>query len=1091
MSVYPSEYSEVELPFLKQLESLGWTIVNQAAGIPQNPTLSLRENFRQWMLPTVFESAIRAINRAADGSQWLTDHQIEDLRNQLQRQPNRTLLEANEAIQALLFKAQVDVNELTGERDPVVKLIDFHHPENNQFHAINQFRIDTPGCVKSFIIPDIVLFVNGLPLCVVECKKGSETCANPMQEAYAQLQRYMRRRKETQAAGLQEGEPGLFHSNLLLIRSSGTEADYGTITSNDEHFFAWKTLFPESDDAKETMNAQQQLIAGMLTRHNLLNILRTCSVFKDSDSGARVKVVCRYQQFRAANKIIDRLRTGADPMARSGVVWHTQGSGKSLTMVFLARMLRASRDLNDYKIVLVNDRQDLEEQLSETAILIGGRVNIIDSTHALREHLATDSSDVNMVMVHKFQERKQTLSSTVAEALGTYAAMPSANTFGMVNESDRIILMVDEAHRTQGSDLGDNLFEAFPNATRLAFTGTPLITERHGERKTHKRFGEYIDTYKLMDAVNDGATLQILYEGKTADSALTEKHAFDEAFEDLFKDRTDEELLAIKKKYGATGDILEAENRINAIARDMVKHYVDNILPNGFKAQVVCHSKLACVRYQTGIKSALAEKIQQEESKATPDADLIKRLCFLKTAVVISSDGTNEQAYVSHARKEAARMNAVDNFCSGFDFEDPDKENTGIAFLIVCDMLLTGFDAPIEQVMYIDKKLREHTLLQAIARTNRVKKGKQRGYVVDYIGLSNHLTDALTLYTASDEPQELHDVMQNITSELPVLEERYQRLLQLFSDLGVKQIKAFLNGALADVDADATVVHVAVKALKDEKVRADFEVYLKKFLMSMDIILPHASAQAYRVPAKRLGYILQVTKERYKDTSLDLGDAGEKVKALINEHLISLGINPKIEPVELFAEDFLVKLSAHSKDNAEAKASEMEHAIRKHCTIHHDEDPAFYKSLSEKVDALIGKHQDEWDLLVEKLADLRTDAITGRKAGEEGMSKEATTFYEHILQVGFADTAIDSTTKLKFKALMETLVDLLQETIGSIDFWQNQDKQKKLRGLLKTEITKTGIDELKLNRERVSIEIMKLAKNRHDELTRILRERKI
>jgi len=750
-------------------------------------------------------------------------------------------------------------------------------------------------------------------------------------------------------------------------------------------------------------------------------------------------------------------------------------------------MLRASRDLADYKIVLVNDRRDLEEQLGDTATLIGGRVNVIETRAGLRQHLATDSSDISMVMIHKFQEHKQTLTNTVAEALGTYLAMPSGKTFGVVNTSDRIILMIDEAHRTQSSDLGDNLFEAFPNATRIAFTGTPLITERHGEKKTHKRFGEYIDTYRLMDAVNDGATLQILYEGKTADSALNEKHAFDEAFEDLFRDRSEEELLAIKKKYGATGDILEAENRINAIARDMVAHYVDNILPNGFKAQVVCHSKLACIRYQNGIKSALAERLAREEAKASPDSDLIQRLRFLKTAVVVSSDGTNEAAYITQARKEAQRMNAVENFCRSFDFEDPDKEYTGIAFLIVCDMLLTGFDAPIEQVMYIDKKLREHTLLQAIARTNRVKKGKQRGYIVDYIGLANHLTDALTLYAASDELQELHDGMKNIASELPVLEERYQRLLQHFTALGVKQIKAFVNGELPNLDAEAAVVHEAVKALKDDKKRADFEVYLKKFLMSLDIILPNASAQPYRVPARRYGYILQVTKERYKDTSLDLGSAGEKVKALINEHLISLGINPKVPPVELLADDFLDKLAAHAGQNNEAKASEMEHAIRKHCTVHHDEDPAFYKSLSEKVDALIEKHHDEWNLLAEKLAELRKEAITGRQQGEDGMSKEATTFYEYIVQLGFAGGSVNDADKPAFKALMETTVEILQETIASIDFWQNPDKQKRVRGLIKTEIAKTGIEELKLNRERVAVEVMKLAKNRHDELVSMAR----
>ncbi|UCV28617.1 type I restriction endonuclease subunit R [Ferribacterium limneticum] len=1081
-----SEYSEVERPFLQQLAELGWTIIDQGAGIPQDAAPSLRANFRQWLLPEMFDRAVRAINRTDDGREWLTGRQLEDLRSQLLRHPNRTLLEANEAVQAMLFKAQADVNELTGEADPVVRLIDFHNPANNQFHAINQFRIDTPGCVKAFVIPDIVLFVNGIPL-VVECKKGSETCANPMQEAFVQLQRYMRRRKETEASGLKEGEPRLFYSSLMLVRSCGLEADYGTITSGEEHFYAWKTPLRADDAVPEGLNAQQQLIAGMLNKANLLQILRTSSVFMDTDGGPRVKVVCRYQQFRAASKIVERLRTGETAAERSGVVWHTQGSGKSLTMVFLARMLRASRDLADYKIVLVNDRQDLEEQLGDTATLIGGRVNVIETRAGLRQHLSTDSSDISMVMIHKFQEHKQTLTNAVAEALGTYLAMPVGKTFGVVNTSDRIILMIDEAHRTQSSDLGDNLFEAFPNATRIAFTGTPLITERHGEKKTHKRFGEYIDTYRLMDAVNDGATLQILYEGKTADSALNEKHAFDEAFEDLFRDRSEEELLAIKKKYGATGDILEAENRINAIARDLVAHYVDNILPNGFKAQVVCHSKLACIRYQNGIQAALTERIAKEEAQAAADAILIQRLHFLKTAVLVSSDGTNEAAYITHARKQAQRMNAVENFCRNFDFEDPDKEYTGIAFLIVCDMLLTGFDAPIEQVMYIDKKLREHTLLQAIARTNRVKKGKQRGYIVDYIGLANHLTDALTLYAASDELQELHDGMKNIVSELPVLEERYQRLLQHFTALGIKQIKAFVNGELPNLDAEAAVVHEAVKALKDDKKRADFEVYLKKFLMSLDIILPKAPAQPYRVPAKRFGYILQVTKERYKDTSLDLGSAGEKVKALINEHLISLGINPKVPPVELLAEDFLDKLAAHAGQNNEAKASEMEHAIRKHCTVHHDEDPAFYKSLSEKVDALIEKHHDEWDLLAEKLAELRQEAIAGRQLGEDGMTKEATTFYEYIVQLGFASGSIDDADKSAFKALVETTVEILQETIASIDFWQNPDKQKRVRGMIKTEIAKTGIEELKLNRERVAVEIMKLAKNRHDELVNLTR----
>ena len=1078
-----SEYTEIEQPFLEQLTNLGWTCIDQGEGIPQDPGKSLRQTFRQWLLPNVFCTAVAAINTTTTGQPWLTAKQLQDLQDQLLRQPTRTLLEANEATQKLLFKTQVDVNEVTGEEDPVVKLIDFANPARNKFHAINQFRIDTPGCVKQFIIPDIVLFVNGIPLAVIECKKGSSNCANPMQESFEQLQRYMNQRKATHQQGLKEGEPCLFHTNLLLIRTSSREADFGTITSGQEHFFPWKTQWPNDDAVAQTMNPQQQLINGMLNQANLLSILRTSTVFKDTDSGPRIKVVCRYQQFRAASKIVERLRNGQTPTEKSGVVWHTQGSGKSLTMVFVARMLHAAPDLSDYKILLINDRTDLEEQLAETATLIGGKVNTIENSRDLRDQLSTDSSDLNMVMIHKFQQRDPTLSLKVSEALGTYQTLPAGKTFGVVNKSDRILLMIDEAHRTQGSDLGDNIFEAFPQATRIAFTGTPLITERHGEQKTYKRFGSYIDTYRLMDAVNDGTTLQILYEGRTANAALNDKHRFETAFEDLFKDRSPEELLAIKKKYGASGDILEAEQRIKAVAKDMVNHYIEHILPNGFKAQVVCHSKLAAVRYQTAIENALQERLATLKATPNPNKALIQKIAFLKAAVVISSDGNNEAAYITEARKQAKAWNAVDNFCKPFNLEDPDKQYTGIAFLIVCDMLLTGFDAPIEQVMYIDKKIREHTLLQAIARTNRINKGKKRGYVVDYIGLANHLTEALTLYAASDEQEELAQGLKSITSEMPVLEERYQRLLQLFSTHRINQINPFVQGSLPTPEAEAAVVHQAVRFLKDEKLRADFDVYLKKFLMSLDIILPHSAAQPYRVPAKRFGYILRVAKERYKDTSLNFGDAGQKVKDLINEHLISLGINPKVPPIELLADDFIANLNKHAAGNAEAKASEMEHALRKHCTVHHDEDPAFYKSLAEKVENLIDQHQDQWEHLAEALEKLRLEAIAGRQTGEEGMSTEATAFYAHIVNEAFqGEVPLDA--KAKMKILMEDIIATLQESIGSIDFWHNPDKQKKTRSSIKTALTLTEIEQLKENRERIAVEIMKLAKNRHSVILR-------
>lgn len=1081
-----SEYLHVEKPFLDQLASLGWTVINQGHGlIPSNPAESLRTSFRECLLPDIFHHAVRSLNRTDEGKEWLTDRQLDDLRDQIIRQPSRTLLEANEAVQALFLKAQVDVNEATGEHDPVVQLIDFAHPERNAFHAINQLRIDTPGCVKSCIIPDIVLFVNGIPLVVIEAKISDPNTANPLHAAFEQLLRYRNARPDTVAAGLREGEPRLFYSNLLLIRTCGEKAEFGTITSGHEHFSAWKDIWPESRRSYRpplgVEREQERMIQGLLAPDTLLNVLRTCTVFMDTDSGKRVKVVCRYQQYRAARRIIDRLRHGKTSEERSGVVWHTQGSGKSLTMVFVARMLRASSDLADFKIMMVNDRIDLEEQLAATARLIGGKVNMIESTAQLREHLSTGASDVNMVMVHKFMDRTEEMPFMVAETLARYGKPPKAETFGVVNRSERVLMMIDEAHRTQSSDLGDNLFEAFPNATRIAFTGTPLITEQHGTRRTVKRFGEYIDTYKLMDAVYDGATLQILYEGRTADTALKDNHSFDTKFEDLFKERTEEELLAIKKKYGATGDILEAEKRIEAIARDLVDHYISNILPDGFKAQVVCHSKLAAIRYQKAIRMALAERLDREKQQPTPNLDLIRCIAFLKAAVIVSADATNELAAITEVRKEAKRWNAVENFCKPFDFTDPDKDLTGIAFLIVCDMLLTGFDAPVEQVMYIDKRLCEHNLLQAIARVNRVSKGKGRGFIVDYIGLANHLAYALSIY-AKEDAQDIQQGLKNLLTEVPILEERYQRLVQHLTSVGISKVEAFVTGALTKPEDEVAVVHAAVKAMQDLKRRADFEVYLKTFLQSLNLILPHETGHPYRGPARRFGYILRMVKERYKDESLDLADAGAKVKALINEHLIDLGINPKIPPIELLSDDFLVRVRKHASGDPEAKASEMEHAIRKHCTVHFDEDPAFYKRLSDKLERLIQEHRTNWEALAEAYEQLRDEALAGRKDTVEGLSKEATSFYDYVLQLAFDSQDAPGEYRQRLKKLVARIVEILRDTIDIIDFWKKPIEVKKLRGSIDTEILLSDIPQLVERHERIAVEIVKLAEKRHKDL---------
>ena len=887
-------------------------------------------------------------------------------------------------------------------------------------------------------------------------------------------------REDTIEAGLKEGEERLFHFNQLMIATIGDDARFGTISSNSDYYYNWKTIYPTRyQDYTPPLGkerSQELLIQGMLPKDTLLDIVRNFVLFMESGD-QQIKVICRYQQYRAALKMVDRLRSGNTSIERSGVIWHTQGSGKSLTMVFLVRKLRQCDDLKDFKVLMVNDRVDLEDQLTQTATLTGEKVYVINSSEQLKEDLANDSSNLNMVMVHKFREAATMLPDYMAEALSDYGAMPvpKKEVFGVVNVSEKVLVLIDEAHRTQASELGDNLFAAFPNAARIAFTGTPLITERH-KKKTWERFGGYIDKYKLQDAVEDRATIQILYEGKTADTAIQEKHQFDTKFEDLFQNLSDEQILKIKKKYGCIGDIFDAPKRIEAIANDLMQHYVEQILPNGFKAQVVCNSKLAAIHYQTYIDKAIKDSLEREKHKNPQDTELIKQLEFIKTAVVLSSDNVNEDARVTMARKESREMNAIESFKKKFDYEKPD---TGVAFMIVCDMLQTGFDAPIEQVMYIDKKVKEHNLLQTIARVNRVYKGKSRGYIIDYIGLANHLKLALSIYSDNDRDDILGQ-LKNINTEIPILEERYQRLVRLLTDRGISNIEAFVKQEISDVALEFKTLEQIVDLMEDIKLRASFEVYLKKFLQSMDIILPHNSANPYKVPVYRFGYILNRVKERYKDASLDISGAGAKVRKLINEHLISLGINPKIPPVELMSDKFIAELEKST--SSRAKASEMEHAIRKHCKVHWDEDPALFQRLSEKLESLIKKHKDDWDQLTLELTELRDEVKEGRKEDESALSTKEAPFYDRIIQIAFGKQVVKEDQKTLIRQMVSEVFALVRGRIGIINFWKNNYEIDRMKGDLSDLMLLSNINEIVDAEEKLVTELTALAKARHKDI---------
>lgn len=1106
-----SEYQFVEKPLLQQLASMGWKIIEHGSSMPHDPSISMRSSFREVLLKTEFIAAVKALNLLNSAAPnvanttWLTDTQCEQLFADFSYFDTNNLLEANETFLQRLYKWQVDSNELTGEQDPVATIIDFDNWQANRFVAISQFRIDTPGVSGNAIIPDIVLFVNGLPLVVIECKDVNSFTSDAMHQAIEQMRRYAGLREDTIADGLLEGEQKLFWTNQLMIATYGRDCKVGTITSSDDYYFNWKCIHPDAvpytDKVIQEHRPQEQLVQGMLHPQRLLDITRSYTLFMDAGT-ARIKVICRYQQYRAVCKIIEKMRTGNNGTERSGVIWHTQGSGKSLTMVFLVRRLRREPALKSYKVLMINDRTDLDKQLGETAALTGETVYRIASVAAVKEKLANDSSTLNMVMVHKFREEDdRNTTGYVADALGKGFAERTMETqdhkaeylnrkaveaahfevFDVVNSSEKILLLVDEAHRTQRSgkeegSLSDNLFDAFPNAARLAFTGTPLIADHHTD-PTWKRFGgdaenPYIDKYKLQDAVDDGATLQILYEGRTAESAIYDKHGFDTKFENLFKNRTDEELVAIRKKYGATGDILEAEKRIEEIATDLVRHYIRQVFISGFKAQVVCHSKQAAIHYATYIRAALDASIKEELAKPEQERnnDILDRLEILDLAVIISSDGTNEKAIFKETRKRARELNAVENFKKKFDLAKPE---TGMAFLIVCDMLLTGFDAPVEQVMYIDKKLKEHNLLQTIARVNRTYKDKTVGYVVDYIGLTENLKEALTLY-AGDDRDDILASFKDIASEIPVLQSRFRQLIQLFEEKGISQIEALVKQKLGSDAERYKTTEAAVSLLEDIKTRDSFNVYLKKFMGSMDIVLPNRMADSFKIPMYQFAHIQAKARERYKDDSINIAGAGAKVRKLVSEHLISLGINPKVPPVELFSSKFIQKVN-QNKD-PRAVASEMEHAVRKHCKVNEADDPVMYKRFSEKLEEIVKKYNESWEQMVLALTELRNEIDLGR-----AVANDKGPFFDLIVDITFGKDCPQA-KEAAIQALTLKILELLAEDIRSLNFWERPVQVGELEGKIRRVIILSKDVDMRSKTDLIVTEVLALARRRERDI---------
>ena len=478
----------------------------------QHPSDSYRQSFTDVVMLQILRERLKIINP------WLEDDQVEEVVKQLTASfPSTDLIRNNRHVFTLLMEnTSISENRRTGEKSPNVQFVDFKHRDNNRFIAVCQLKVRILG-TEHHIFPDIVLFLNGLPVVVIECKSPKVKDAIP--EAIDQILRYSEQR------GFKgEGSPPLFYYNQIVIATCRQEAKFGTITTHSENqFYRWADPYPRTVDELEHgssgPNDQQRLVAGMLDRDNLLDLIRTFTLFSVNDKGETIKVVGRYQQFRAVKLAVKRLLEGQSPRERSGIIWHTQGSGKSLTMMFMVREMYQHPQLSHWKVVFVTDRTQLEQQLSETSQSIGFTVNVAKFINpkkkpngkSLKELLRSDSSDLVMAMIHKFRE------ADLKEV------------FPELNPSPHILVMIDEAHRSQYKTLGANLDKGVPNASRIGYTGTPID-------KTERVFGDYIDKYTMRQSIEDGVTLEIVYEGRTHNAEVADRQGMDRAFEDVFSE---------------------------------------------------------------------------------------------------------------------------------------------------------------------------------------------------------------------------------------------------------------------------------------------------------------------------------------------------------------------------------------------------------------------------------------------------------------------------------------------------------------------------------------------------------------------------
>ena len=1014
--------SVVEEAALAWLEGLGYTILHGPDIAPGEP-FAERDDYGQVVLEGRLRQVLQRFNPQAPPDA------LDEAFRRLTRPDSPSLVANNHAVHRYLVEGvPVEYQRADGSfRGDLIRVLDHDDPENNEFLAVNQFTVVEEKRERR---PDVVLFVNGLPLAVIELKNPADENAD-IWRAFNQLQTY------------KQQIPSLFVYNEALLVSDGVLARVGTLTADREWFLPWRTVTGE-ELAAPSLPELQVVLEGAFDRRRFLDLIRHFIVFEDVGGGVLAKKMAGYHQYHAVNVAVEetvraclpdeelrrigekrgiylaRPARDAQPGDRRvGVVWHTQGAGKSLTMAFYAGRIVLQPAMQNPTLVVITDRNDLDDQLYGTfarchELLRQQPVQAQSRAH-LRELLRTASGGVVFTTVHKF------------------FPSPGTDQYPLLSDRRNIVVIADEAHRSQ-YDFVDgfarHMRDALPRASFIAFTGTPIEL---ADRNTRAVFGDYISIYDIRQAVYDGATVPIYYEGRLARLELdeAERPRVDPEFAEATEGEEVEHKERLKTKWAQLEAIVGAEKRIGLIAQDLVDHFEHRLEAMDGKAMIVCMSRRICVDLYNAIV-ALRPDWRHDDN----DTGIIK--------IVMSGSASDPLEWQPHIRNKAAREELARRFK---DPQDPFK------VVIVRDMWLTGFDAPCLHTMYADKPMRSHGLMQAIARVNRVFKDKPGGLVVDYLGLAYQLRQALAAYTESGGQGE---TAIDQAKAVAVMLEKYEICVGIFHGFD------WSTWTTGDAQVRLSLLPAAQEHVLQQE---DGKNRLVKAVVALSkafaLAVPHDQALAIRddvafFQAVKSVLTKSVTDDRRRPDELDYAIRQIVSRAVASDEVIDIfaAAGLKKPDLSILSDEFLAEVRGLPQRNLaiETLRKLLEGEIR----ARGQKNIVQARSFAEMLENAIRRYQNrtiETAAVIEELIALAQEMREADRRGEQlGLTEDEVAFYD-ALEVN--DSAVKVLGDETLQTIAQELVQAVRNSV-TIDWTLRENVRAKIRVMVKRILRRHG-----------------------------------